>query len=138
MPNEREALPEPVRGLVSRAYEARRRGEAGAALALYREAAAASADDPAGRAHCLRHVGDLEREAGRPAEARAALAEAEALYRRTAGDILSLANTVRLVALVDGSPERWREARALYEQAGEESGLDLGPAFAECDRHLSA
>jgi tetratricopeptide (TPR) repeat protein len=122
--------------LISQAYARRRTGDAEGALALYRRAELGLAGDAKGRAHCLRHIGDLERELGRRGEAREALRKAEHLYRGPAADSLSLANTVRLQALLESDPARWREARALYEQAAAETGLDLTAAFAECDRHL--
>lgn len=123
--------------LVKQAHGVRRAGDPEASLALYRQAERAFADDPAGRAHCLRHIGDLARELDRREDARAALSEAERLYRSAVDDLLSLANTVRLLALVDGDRARWREARALYEQAARETGYDLTAALEECDRRLS-
>jgi tetratricopeptide (TPR) repeat protein len=124
--------------LIENAYVARRSGDANAALGLYRRAARAS-EDSASRAHCLRHIGDLERDAGNLDEALETLREAEALYRESVSDSLALANTVRLIALITGEVERWREARGLYEyeHAAQETGYDLTAAFAECDRHLT-
>lgn len=123
--------------LVEDAYRVRRAGDPEASLALYREAERVFADYPAGRAHCLRHIGDLARELDRREDARAALTEAERLYRSAVSDGLSLANTVRLLALLDGDGARWREARALYAAAARETGCDLNAALAECDRRLS-
>jgi hypothetical protein len=97
----------------------------------------AAADDPRLRAHCLRHIGDLEREGGRTAEAKAALQEAELLYRSVVSDPLSLANTIRLRALTEGSAGLWKEARLLYERAARETSLDLSLALEECDSHLT-
>lgn len=130
-------MAEDGRQLIERARAARQVGDMGAALALYREAELASSEHPSARAFCLRHIGDLEREQGRIDAARTALAEAERLYREAPGDTLSLANTVRLRALLDGEPHAWREARALYSRAADEHGLDLGAALEECDRHLA-
>src|SRR3978361_305351 len=93
--------------LIKQAYDVRRAGDAAASLGLYRSAADAAGDYPALRAHCLRHIGDLERESGRLAEASAALIEAEALYRSVVSDRLSLANTVRLRALTTGASDLW-------------------------------
>jgi hypothetical protein len=125
-----------ARQLIEEAYAVRRAGNPALALGLYQQAATAAADDPATRAHCLRHIGDLEREAGRLPQAREALGEAEALYRATAADTLALANTVRLRALTEGDAALWQEARALYAEAERETGLDLSAAFKECDAHL--
>ncbi len=122
--------------LIKQAYDVRRTGDAEGSLQLYRRAADAAGDNPPLRAHCLRHIGDLERESGRVAAADTALIEAEALYRSVVSDTLSLANTVRLRALTGGSNDLWREARILYEQAGKVTGLDLSVAMEECDAHL--
>ncbi|MCW3846148.1 hypothetical protein OF829_02785 [Sphingomonas sp. LB-2] len=103
-------------------------------MAFYREAAGLAAE-PAELAHCLRHVGDLARETGDAETARAALDEAERLYRGEVDDRLGLANTVRLRALLDDDKARWRDARALYMIAAGD-GWDLADALAECDRHL--
>lgn len=127
-----------ARELVERAYAIRRAGDRATSRELYRQAATAFGDDLSGRAHCLRHIGDLERELGRSTQAREALREAESLYRTSVNDVLSLANAVRLLALLDGDRAMWRDARTLYEKAGIERGLDLGAAFAECDKHLAA
>ena len=123
--------------LIREAYARRRAGDAEGALALYRSAERVLDGDEKGRAHCLRHVGDLALELGRRDEARDALQQAESLYRGPVADTLSLANTVRLLALLESDPSRWRAARALYEQAAAETGLDLTAAFEECDRRLS-
>lgn len=122
--------------LIKQAYDVRRAGDAVASLRLYRSAADAAGDNPALRAHCLRHIGDLERESGRGAEADTALIEAEAMYRSVVVDPLSLANTVRLRALTRGGGDLWREARTLYEEAERSTGMDLSAALAECDLHL--
>jgi hypothetical protein len=63
------------------------------------------------------------------------LLSAEALYRGLADD-LSLANTLRLLGLIDAEPERWREARRLYVGVAERTNLPLGKAIAECDLRL--
>jgi tetratricopeptide (TPR) repeat protein len=123
--------------LIKQAYNARRAGDHAASLELYRKAAEEAVDDPIYRAHCLRHIGDLEREGGRVAEAQAALREAEALYRSVVSDPLSLANTIRLRALTEGSAALWREARILYQEASTLTGVDLHPALNECDAYLS-
>jgi tetratricopeptide (TPR) repeat protein len=130
-------MAEDRRQLIEQARTARHGGDTAGALAFYLRAERASPEDPSARAHCLRHIGDLEREHGRIDAARAALAEAERLYRGLPGETLSLANTVRLRALLDGEAQAWREARALYSRAADEQSLDLGAALDECDRHLA-
>lgn len=122
--------------LVQTAYAARREGKPDHALQLYREACIASGNDSARRAHCLRHIGDLAMELGHRDDAREALRDAEALYRGAVGDVLALANTVRLSALLDDDKSTWAEARSLYERAGLLMNLDLRAALDECDRHL--
>jgi tetratricopeptide (TPR) repeat protein len=122
--------------LVEQASAARRAGNRSAAFELYNEAWSLSRD-AAVYAHCQRHMGDLARELGRPDEARAALLNAERLYRSEVSDTLGLANTVRLFALLEGDPARWRDARELYELAASQGGIDLNAALDECDRHLS-
>lgn len=103
------------------------------ALDLYRRAAS-SFDAPSDIAHSLRHVGDLARELGDSALSREALDDAEVLYRTRVSDPLALANTVRLLALLDGDHDRWREAGMLYRAAAAQ-GLDLTDALAECKRN---
>lgn len=81
-------------------------------------------------AHALRHVSDLDREAGRPEPALAAADEAVALYRASANaTALDLANALRLGALARedlGRPaaDLWREAGALYMDADVEAGVE--------------
>ncbi len=119
--------------LIDQARRARRDGDRATALDLYR-AAAAGAGGATQRAHCLRHIGDLAHELGRDDEARAALDEAEVLYRGAVDDPLSLANTIRLRALLDDDRMAWREAGALYDAAALRTGLDLAVAVEECAR----
>jgi len=127
---------ETAKQLIKEAYDARQAGDIAASLLLYTRAATTGANDPVIRAHCLRHIGDLERQAGRVTEAQAALRDAEALYRTVVSDPLSLANTIRLRALTDGTPDLWKEARSLYAKAETETGMDLSAAFKECNTHL--
>lgn len=121
--------------LVEQARVARGAGNRPAAFELYGEASSIS-QDAAIRAHCQRHMGDLARELGRPDEARAALLNAERLYRTEVSDSLGLANTIRLLALLDDDPVRWRDARKLYKLAATQCGPNLNAALDECDRHL--
>lgn len=122
--------------LIEQARAARRAGDTAGALDLYRRALEASGEAAAVRAHCQRHIGDLANEMREPETARAALREAEAHYRQT-DDPLSLANTLRLLALIDGTRDHWQEARALYLRAAA-MGLPLTEAIAECDRQLAS
>ncbi len=120
---------------VADAYAKCRDGDIQGAMADY--AAASSlyelAGNAAGQAHCLRHLGDILREAGRGTEAELVLRAAEALYR-TLDDPLGLANTLRPLALLHGDSalafELWREARDLYRKVGVDAGV------AEAERHL--
>lgn len=91
-------------------------------------------------AHALRHVSDLARERGAPADALSTAAEAVAIYRaESEARPLDLANALRLnaLALIDaGSPSEarqlWREARDLYSSCGVQAGVD------DADAHLEA
>lgn len=81
-------------------------------------------------AHALRHVSDLDREAGHAEPALAAADEAVALYRASpeATD-LDLANALRLSALArealgKAATDLWREAGALYQDADVEAGVE--------------
>jgi tetratricopeptide (TPR) repeat protein len=108
-------------------------GKFATALVLYRQAALAAiaAGDVLGRAHSLRHCGDVQLELGEHANARRDCVEALTLYQSQAGtDDLDLANAFRSVALTYdalGRPAEsgaaWREARELYARAGVEAGV---------------
>ena len=81
-------------------------------------------------AHALRHVSDLDREAGHAQPALAAADEAVALYRASpeATD-LDLANALRLGALArealgQAATDLWREAGALYMDADVAAGVE--------------
>lgn len=81
-------------------------------------------------AHALRHLSDLDRQAGKAEPALTAADEAVALYRgaRDATD-LDLANALRLSALArealgQASTDLWREAGALYQDADVEAGVE--------------
>jgi hypothetical protein len=88
------------------------------------------------RAYLLRHLGDLEREAGE-ASAEPLLEEALALYRELPANDASLANAIRPLALlretqgrVEQARRLWEEARRRYDAAGIRSGIE------ECDARL--
>ena len=131
--------------LTDQAYQARRNGDRRGALDLYLEAARALDDaDKAPRASALRHAGDLYEELG---ETEAAWRSYEAAWRLyetlVPPPALDLANCRRPMALWKerhGDPATglvlWRQARGLYEKAAA-AGLDLRPAFDECDRHIA-
>jgi tetratricopeptide (TPR) repeat protein len=111
------------------------------ALPLSEEAVRASqaAGDPMLLAHTVRHLGDLHREAERLSEAEHCYDEALTLYRAAASpDALDFANALRPAALLKVSQGQMpqarallSEARALYEKAGTDAGVD------ECARHLA-
>lgn len=105
--------PDQARDLYAKAADKAR--EVGAALPL---------------AHALRHVSDLDREAGEPRSALVAADEAVALYRASpeATD-LDLANALRLGALArealgQAATDLWREAGALYMDADVKAGVE--------------
>jgi tetratricopeptide (TPR) repeat protein len=123
--------------LINLAYSARRMGDLAASLQLYREAEAALHGHHWGRAHCLRHLGELARVLGRLDEARAARYEAEQLYRNEIADRLSVANTVRLLAMLEDERSKRREARQLYTLAAIETGLDLSQALDKNERRIA-
>ena len=90
-------------------------------------------------AHALRHMSDIDRKDGRPAEALASAREAVELYRALAGSSpLELANALRITGLAwqdlgeaGEASSTWREARSLYMQVGIQAGVE------ECDVNLS-
>lgn len=120
--------------LIKLAYAQRAEGHIEAALQLYTDAEAECEDD-ALRAHCQRHRGDILRELGQPGAAKAHLESAEHLYRQLGNDPLSLANTLRGLALLySREPDAsalWAEAREIYARLGIAEGVR------ECDEHLS-
>lgn len=114
------------------ARQAANAGHPDQARDLYAEAAQTAREVGAAvpLAHALRHVSDLDRQAGRAEVARAAADEAIALYRAApeATD-LDLANALRLAALArealgQAATELWREAGALYQDADVEAGVE--------------
>jgi len=130
-----------VESLLSEARQARAKGDLTGARRGYERASewARSAGDGRVLAHALRHISDIEREDGRPAEALAYGQEAVGLYRTLPDALpLDLANALRVTALAwQASAEFgeafpvWREARDLYSQAGVEAGVK------ECEASLA-
>lgn len=127
-----------IRDLLDDAHAIRAAGRTERARELYVEAveAARRAGEPGLLAHALRHVSDLDREAGRADQALSAAEEAVGLYRAQP-DIprLDLANALRLAALAREAlarpaTEAWREAGDLY------ADLDIEAGVAEAERHL--
>ncbi|MCA0356190.1 MAG: GNAT family N-acetyltransferase [Proteobacteria bacterium] len=124
--------------LLTEAHVLHERGEAEQARTLYDEALlqARAAGDPVGLAKALRHVSDLDREAGHPEAALVAAEEAATLYGAQGPEHrLDLANALRLTALALealGRPalQPWREAGDLY------AALDIAAGLAEAERHL--
>lgn len=114
------------------ARQARTAGHPDQARDLYVEAAerARAVGAVLALAHALRHVSDLDREAGRAEPALAAADEAIALYRANPDSAaLDLANALRLAALArealgQTSTDLWREAGALYQDADVVAGVE--------------
>jgi GNAT superfamily N-acetyltransferase len=124
--------------LLAEAHALRERGDASLARTLCDEAMdkARAAQDAEALAKVLRHVSDLDREAGRPEAALAAAEEAATLYGAMGPESrLDLANALRLTALALealGRPalQPWREAGDLFAE------LDIAAGLAEAERHL--
>ena len=133
--------------LVERAYQTRRNGDKRNALELYLEAAAALAEtgDRLAEASAIRHAADLHEELGDNDAAWREYDQAWRLYHTLdPAPVLDLANCRRPMALWQERHGRaaealtqWREARAGYEKAAVSTGLDMQPAFDECDRHIT-
>ncbi len=89
-------------------------------------------------AHCLRHLGDIQRENGDISKAETHLLSALDIYRDLpTKESLAIANTLRPLALLNealGRMDRamafWSEALAYYSEAKVEAGI------AECRAHL--
>ena len=115
--------------------KAGRRDEAERGYAAAADRARAQAD-PAALAHALRHLSDLARERGSPAEALTCAAEAVSIYRTQPGSRpLDLATALRLTALALGDAGRadestplWQEARDLYGSVGVNEGVEEAEA----------
>jgi hypothetical protein len=129
-----------VERAIEEARAVRAAGDAAGAERGYARAAAMarSQGDAPALAHALRHVSDLARERGAAEEARAAAAEAAAIYRALPDRRpLDLANALRLEALAleaggtgAAARELWEEARAFYAAA------QVQVAVEECERRL--
>ena len=138
----------PRHPLIDRAYTTRREGDRRSALALYLEAARVLYEDGRGDiaavASAVRHAGDLYEELGESDEAWRKYKEAWGFYQTLDPEPeLDLANCLRPMALWQekhGLPAKalplWQEAREWYEKAAVTTGLDLQPAFDECDKHI--
>jgi tetratricopeptide (TPR) repeat protein len=111
---------------------ARQEGRIDEAIDLFTRAAedARRQGDVLVLAHRLRHIGDIQQDAGRDAEAAPYYDEALALYRsRPDPPVLDLANMLRPLAMLKektgdraGAKALWAEAATLYEAAGVEIG----------------
>jgi hypothetical protein len=128
-----------IQELINQARATRAAGNASAARDLYARAGdlARTARDDLALCHALRHVSDLDREAGDIASAAQAADEAVAICRTNgAAGLLEFANALRLSALAhevlaDGAASAcWREARDAYAEAG----IDV--AVKECSVRL--
>lgn len=135
-------MTEAIETYLNTARAARAEGRRVDARNAYAQAAALSREGGHTRlqAHALRHLSDIDREAG---QADAALAHAEqalALYRaHGGGEGADMPNALRLKALAldalrrrDVAVTAWSEARALYAAAGVAAGV------AECEDRLEA
>jgi tetratricopeptide (TPR) repeat protein len=104
------------------------------AAVLYRELGL-----PERLAYAIRHEADILRETGKLVEAEPLYLEAEEIYRQLGEQAtLDLANTLRGLALVNGSAGKmgaskalWQEASDLYEKCKVKAGIG------ECDEKLS-
>lgn len=89
-------------------------------------------DEPLKLAHAVRHLGDVERRAGRLAEALPCYEEALGIYREHPETVkLDLANALRgyglLFEAMDDqarAQEAWSEALAIYREVGVQAGID--------------
>ncbi len=115
--------------------------DAEAKLACYTEAVAAGREcgDAVHLAHAVRHLGDVHRNAGCPADAKCCYDEALSLYRSEASaPTLDVANAVRPMAILQadlGAREQalalWREARGLYATVGIAEGVEEADRWIE-------
>jgi tetratricopeptide (TPR) repeat protein len=86
--------------------------------------------DPLRTAHNMRHLADVLRETGRPAEAAPFYAESIEFYRNNQDYPLQLANAIRGLALMQSdlgefseSLQSWAEAKVLYQMVGVNAGV---------------
>lgn len=122
-----------VTEILNRAKQLRREGQLTEAARCYSDAAKVyrQANDEPRLAHALRHVGDIELEQGRLAEAEPNYRVALAIYRSLPQAVpLDLANCLRGCALLqealacpEAAAKLWREAGALYQSVGVEAGV---------------
>ncbi len=105
------------------------------AIAIYR-----TVGDASSLAHAVRHLGDVHRSAGHPSLAEPCYEEALTFYRdHHETTPLELANAIRGLAVLKADAgdrlkaiSLWKEARALYAEAGVKEGV------AESDARLTA
>ncbi|MBV9063857.1 MAG: tetratricopeptide repeat protein [Alphaproteobacteria bacterium] len=99
----------------------------GRALPLFRGAGASERG-----AHTVRHIADVQREAGQFEEAERSYAEAMSIYRQnTEVSPLDIANALRGYALLKEAVGDTASARAMWEEAGElyqSFGVEAGVA----------
>jgi tetratricopeptide (TPR) repeat protein len=122
-----------ARSLAALGQIERDKGNSGAALQHYEEAAAiyCAEGDALKLAHTMRHVGDIHQDAGRLKLAEPCYTEALAIYRaHKETPPLDLANAIRGMALLrEATGERaqakalWEEARGLYAAVNVEAGV---------------
>jgi hypothetical protein len=132
-------MPDSFEARLDAARVARTAGRVDDALAGYSSVAvdARAAGDLRTLSHALRHVSEIERDAGDAHGALAAGEEAVAACRKMAAPPLELANALRVAALAletvgrsEDAVPLWQEARARYLDVGVSDGVD------ECDQHL--
>ncbi len=113
-----------------------------AALPLYEEALALCRQegDPASIANAVRHLGDVHQDLGSLDSAELCFEEALVLYRGQEGTPpLLLANAIRPTAILKGTQGKteeairlWKQAKALYEEAGIAEGVAECADALEC------
>jgi len=131
-------MTEAIESFLAEARRARGEGRASDSRDAYARAAALSreAGAPLLQAHALRHLSDIDREAGHSSEALGHAEQAAAVYRAK-GQPLDLANALRLKALAlddlrrpDQAAVVWAEARDLYAET------EVAAGVAECAARL--
>lgn len=133
-------MTEAIQAQLAAARLAEREGRRTDARNAYARAAALGREGglPLLQAHALRHLSDIDRQAGQAHEALAHAEQAAALYRANGEDgSLDLANAIRLKALALDDLRRpaaraaWIEARDLYAAGSVAAGV------AECEARLA-